>query len=298
MGQLAEARFGRVLTAMVTPFTDSGELDLDGTATLARWLVDHGSDGLVVNGTTGESPALSSDETLELFRAVREAVDVPMVAGTGSNDTAHAVRMSEAAAEIGADGLLLVTPYYNRPPQAGIESHFRRVAGSTDLPALIYDIPIRTGRKVDSDVLVRLASEVDQIVGIKDAAGDPGETARVVAECGEGFQCYSGDDSQTLPLLAAGAVGVIGVATHWAGVQMGEMIAAFDAGDIVEARRLNATLLASYAYESSLDAPNPIPAKAMMRTLGLPVGQCRLPMGEAPAGLEDRAKVVYADLDG
>lgn len=290
------ARFGTVVTAMVTPFDDQGRLDVDAAATLARWLVDHGSDGLVLAGTTGESPVLSDDEDVELWTAVREAVSVPLIAGTGTNDTRHAMELTARATETGVDAVLVVTPYYNRPGQAGLDAHFRAVASATDLPMLIYDIPVRTGRKVDTEVLVRLAHEVDNIVGVKDAAGDPSETARLIAEAPSDFEVYSGDDAMTLPLLAVGAVGVIGVATHWAGPQCAQMIAAFQKGDVETAREVNAALLESFTYETGPDAPNPIPTKAMMRVLGLPVGQCRPPMGPAPAGLEDRAREVLANL--
>ncbi len=290
------ARFGAVLTAMVTPFDGDGVLDLDAAGELARWLVANGSDGLVVAGTTGEAPVLSDDEKLDLWRAVRDAVAVPVLAGTGSNDTAHTVHLTARATEIGVDGLLVVTPYYSRPGPAGLESHFRAVAGATELPLLIYDIPVRTGRKVPTEVLLRLGHDVSNVVGVKDAAGDPSESAALVAGAPPGFELYSGDDSLTLPLLAIGAVGLIGVATHWAGPQHREMIAAFEKGDVLRARELNALLLESYAFESGPEWPNPIPAKAMMRMLGLAVGECRPPMGEAPPELEDRARLVHQRL--
>jgi len=291
-------RFGAVVTAMVTPFGDDGSLDLDAAATVARWLADHGSDGLVVAGTTGEGPVLSDDEKVDLWRAVTEAVTIPVIAGSASNDTAHSVELTRRAAGCGVAGALVVTPYYNRPPQAGIEAHFRALAAASDLPLMIYDIPVRTGRKVAHDTLVRLIRDVPTIVGVKDAAGDPAGSARLVAEAHDGFELYSGDDSLTLALLAVGAVGVVGVATHWAGPHFAEMIARFGKGDVARAREINATLGGSYAYESSDAAPNPLPAKAMMRVLGLPVGECRLPMGPAPAGLEDDARRVSDELTG
>lgn len=298
MGALRDARFGRVLTAMITPFDRDRGLDLDGAQQLARWLVDHGSDGLVVNGTTGESPTLTATESVDLFRAVRQAVDVPVIAGTGSNDTAHAIRQSEAAAGIGVDGLLVVAPYYNRPSQAGLDQHFRMIASATDLPVILYDIPIRAGRKVETHTIVRLAHEVPSIVGLKDAAGDPAETAALIDAAPDDFEVYSGDDNLTLPLLAVGACGVISVTAHWAGPQLRAMFAAFDAGDIAEARRINATLLASYAFQSTSEAPNPVPTKAMLRTLGLPAGECRPPMGPTPDGLEVEAKELWDQLTG
>jgi 4-hydroxy-tetrahydrodipicolinate synthase len=223
-------------------------------------------------------------------------VTVPVVAGTGSNDTAHSVELTRRAAECGVAGALVVTPYYNRPSQAGIEGHFRAVAGASSLPVLLYDIPVRTGRRIAHDVLLRLARDVPQVVGVKDAAGDVAGTAKLVAEAPPDFEVYSGDDGLTLPLLSVGAVGVIGVATHWAGPLFAEMIASFAKGDTVRAREVNARLLPSYAYETGDAAPNPIPAKAMMRVLGQPVGECRLPLGPAPAGLEDTARDVLAGL--
>jgi 4-hydroxy-tetrahydrodipicolinate synthase len=290
-------RFGRVVTAMVTPFDDQGALDLDAAATLADWLVSNGSDGLVLCGTTGESPVLTDSEEVALTRAVREAVTVPLLLGTGSNDTAYAVEATRRSAELGVDGVLVVTPYYNRPPQAGLDAHFRAVAGATDLPVVLYDIPVRTGRKIAFETLLGLISDVPNIVGLKDAAGDPAATAALIAEAPDGFEVYSGDDALTLPLLAVGAVGVISVASHWVGRQMSEMIAAFDRGEVRTAARINAGLIPSYRFESSDEAPNPIPTKAMLRVLGLKVGQCRPPLGPAPDGLEERAREILAGLD-
>jgi 4-hydroxy-tetrahydrodipicolinate synthase len=289
-------RFGAVLTAMVTPFDANGDLDLDAVAVLARWLADHGSDGLVVAGTTGEAPVLSDDEKRDLWRAAVEAVTVPVLAGAGTNDTRHSVRLSKAAEEAGVAGILAVTPYYNRPSQAGIAGHFRAVAGATSLPVLIYDIPVRTGRKVSHGTLVGLARDVGNIVGVKDAAGDPAASARLVAAAPAGFELYSGDDALTLPLLAIGASGVVGVAAHWSGRLHARMLDAFAKGDVEEARAVNAALLESFAFETGDAAPNPVPAKAMLRVLGLPVGQCRPPMGPAPDGLEERARQVLANL--
>jgi len=290
-------RFGRVITAMVTPFDDRGDLDLDAAAELAHWLVENGSEGLVLAGTTGESPTLTESEELVLFRKVREAVSVPILAGTGSNSTVTAVEQTKRATDTGVDGILQVTPYYNRPSQQGLIDHFSAVAAATHLPVVLYDIPARTGRKIDSDTILRLAREVPNIVGLKDAAANPAETARLIAEAPSGFEVYSGDDSLTLPLLAVGAVGVISVASHWVGRQMGEMIDAFVAGRVDEARRINAGLLDSYAYQSSDDAPNPVPTKALLSVLGLKVGSCRPPMGPAPDGLDERARKVLEGLN-
>ncbi|MFN3217594.1 MAG: 4-hydroxy-tetrahydrodipicolinate synthase [Acidimicrobiales bacterium] len=290
------ARFGRVATAMITPFGDDGSLALDVAADLARWLVDHGNEGLVVAGTTGESATLTHDEQIALIETVVGAVDVPVVAGAGSNDTRAAVDLTERATAAGAAGILSVTPYYNRPSQASLLSHFRTIAASTDLPVMLYDIPGRTGRKIATDTLLELAHDVDNIVALKDAAGDPGETALFLSQAPEGFEVYSGDDKLNLALLAVGAVGVVGVATHWAGIEQLQMVEAVERGDLAEARRLNALLQESFAYETSDAAPNPIPAKTMMRALGLPVGQGRAPMDVVPGGLEATARAIIGPL--
>ncbi|MBU3702176.1 MAG: 4-hydroxy-tetrahydrodipicolinate synthase [Acidimicrobiia bacterium] len=290
------ARFGTVITAMVTPFTDDGEVDHDGAAELARWLVEQGNEALVVTGTTGEAACLTDPEQIDVWRTVRAAVDVPLIAGSGTNDTRHAAELTSCAADAGMDGVLIVTPYYNRPSQAGIEAHFRHVCAATPLPVVIYDIPVRTGRKIGSELLSRLAREVPNVVGLKDAAGDPGATARIIAEAPEGFEVFSGDDALTLPLLAVGAVGVIGVATHWCAPQMVEMVRAVERGDLAEARRLNARMAESFEFETGDAAPNPVPTKAMLRSLGRPAGPCRPPMGYGPDDLEQRARDVYARL--
>lgn len=288
------ARFGKVATAMVTPFDNDGALDLDVAAQLASWLVDHGNEGLIVAGTTGESPTLTHDEQINLVRAVAGAVDVPVVAGTGSNDTQAAIELTKRATDAGADGVLVVTPYYNRPSQAALLSHFKAVAAATDLPVMMYDIPGRTGRKIDTDTLLELAHDVDNIVALKDAAGDPAETALFISEAPDGFEVYSGDDGLTLPLLAVGAVGCVGVATHWTGLEHQDLMAAIEKGDLEAARNINASMLRSFAFETGLDAPNPIPSKAMMRVIGIPVGHGRPPMDVEPVGIEEAAKTVLA----
>ncbi len=290
-------RFGSVLTAMVTPFDAEGALDLDGAATLARWLVEQGNEGLVVAGTTGEAPVLSDSEKADLWRAVSEAVTVPVLGGTGTYDTAHSIELTKTAEACGVDGILAVGPYYNRPSQAGLEAHFRALAGATPLPVMVYDIPVRTGRKISSDTLLRLGREVENIVAVKDAAGDLATSARLIADAPDGFELYSGDDALTLPLLAVGAVGAVGVATHWTGLQYAAMVSAFRAGDVERARRLNAELLPYYAFQSSDAAPNPVPAKALLRELGLPAGHCRLPHVEPPeAGLAQQARRIIETL--
>ena len=298
MSPLQDApRFGRVITAMVTPFDERGALDLPAAVELARWLAAHGSDGLVLSGSTGEGSVLTDDEKVDLWRAVAEAVTVPVVAGTGSNDTEHSIALTRRATECGLDGVLVVTPYYNRPSQAGIFEHFRVVAEAAGtLPVMLYDIPIRAGRRIETATMLRLAREVPNIVALKDAAGDPPTTAHLVAQAPAGFEVYSGDDNMTLPLLAVGAIGVISVAAHWVGPQFRAVLDAFLAGDLATALAGHTELLDSFDFESSAEYPNPLPAKAAMRALGLRVGQCRLPMGEASPELDAQAAKILAAL--
>ena len=292
-----QARFGRVLTAMVTPFGSDGSLDLEGAQKLARYLTtEGGSDGLVIAGTTGESPTLTHDEQIDLIAAVVEAIDKPVVAGAGSNDTIAAVELSQRAAEAGAAGLLHVAGYYNRPSQAGLREHFRACAQSTDLPILLYDIPGRTGRKIATETMAELFNTAPNIIGVKDAAANPVQTARLLTLSPPGTEVYSGDDGLTLPLLAIGAVGTIGVATHWAGVETSQMLAAFFAGDVHAAAEINRRLIPSYEFETGDEAPNPVPAKAMLRVMGLPGGPTRSPMGPEPEGLQQSAEAVLSAL--
>jgi len=289
-------RFGQVVTAMVTPFHKDGSLNLDGAKRLARWLQDNGNDGLVIAGTTGEAPVLTDDERLSLFKAVVEAVTIPVIAGTGTNDTAHSIHLTKEATKLSVAGILAVTPYYNRPSQAGIDAHMRAVCESTNLPVVIYDIPVRTGRKINTTTLAKLANEVKNVAGVKDAAGNPAESARLMTMVPKSFELISGDDGLTLPLMAVGCAAVIGVATHWSGVDHQEMFKKWNAGDTAGARAVNARLLESFAFETGDDNPNPLPTKAMMNHLGLDVGDARLPMGPPPAGLAERAAQVLKNL--
>ena len=290
------AIFGQVLTAMITPFDASGALDLNEAVRLAKWLQDNGNDGLVISGTTGESSTLTDAEKLSLWEAVINAVTIPVIAGSGSNDTAHSVHMTKEVTKMGAAGILAVGPYYNRPPQSGLAGHITAMANATTLPVVIYDIPVRTGRKISTQTLAKLANTVPNIKALKDAAGAPAETANLMAQVPKDFELYSGDDGLTLAFLAYGGSGVIGVATHWSAPEHQAMITAFKNGDVVLARKYNDILLESYAFETGDDNPNPIPSKVMMNYLGFKVGDCRLPMGPPPAGLADRAAVVHANL--
>ena len=281
---------------MVTPFHGDGSLNLDGARRLARWLQDNGNDGLVVAGTTGEAPVLTDEERLSVIAAVVESVSIPVIAGTGTNDTAHSVHMTKEATALGAAGILAVTPYYNRPSQAGIEGHMRAVCAATTLPVVLYDIPVRTGRKMSTPLLLKLAREVSNVAALKDAAGNPAESAALMAQAPSGFELYSGDDNLTLPFMSIGGCGVIGVATHWSAQDHQEMFDCWERGDVVGARRVNARLLESFAFETGDENPNPLPSKVMMNVLGLDVGEARLPMGPPPAGLEDRARAVLDNL--
>lgn len=290
------AIFGQVLTAMITPFDASGALDLNEAVRLAKWLQDNGNDGLVVSGTTGESSTLTDAEKLSLWEAVINAVTIPVIAGSGSNDTAHSVHLTREVTKMGAAGILAVGPYYNRPPQSGLEGHITAMANATTLPVVVYDIPVRTGRKISTQTLAKLANTVPNIKALKDAAGAPAETANLMAQVPKDFELYSGDDGLTLAFLAYGGSGVIGVATHWSAPEHQAMITAFKKGDVALARKYNDILLESYAFETGDDNPNPIPSKVMMNHLGFKVGDCRLPMGPPPAGLADRAATVHANL--
>ena len=291
-------RWGRVLTAMVTPFDAQGRLDLDAAQRLARWLAGRGNDGLVIAATTGEASTLTDDERCDLIRAVSEAVTIPVVAGTGSNDTLHSVMLTQKAEGLGAAGVIAVAPYYNRPPQAGIEAHFRAMADATGLPVMLYDVPIRTGRRVSQDVLLRLFREVPNIVAFKDATGDPPAAAELVAQAGEQFDLYSGDDPFTLPLMAVGCTGIVGTSTHWTSPEFKQMFDLFVKGDVALARQINARLQPSFRFINSDESVFPMSIKAMLRTLGQECGECRLPLPPAPAGMEEKARAVWKELHG
>ncbi|MCC7075824.1 MAG: 4-hydroxy-tetrahydrodipicolinate synthase [Acidimicrobiia bacterium] len=294
-----EGTFGDVVTAMITPFGEDLSLDVDGAARLARALLESGSDAVLASGTTGESPTLSFDEKAELFRAVVDAAAGAgagkVLAGTSSYDTAASVRLTTAATEIGVDGILAVTPYYNRPPQRGLEIHFRAIADATDLPVILYDIPGRTGCGIELDTYERLAAH-PRIIGVKDATGSSVHVGSVRAVCGDAFEVYSGDDAQTLPFLSVGARGVISVASHVAGVQISEMIRAYKAGDVESARKTHDDLLPLFRilFEDS----SPIPVKAACEMLGLPAGPPRPPLAPIEPDLATRLQAVVSRYRG
>ncbi|MTH90934.1 MAG: 4-hydroxy-tetrahydrodipicolinate synthase, partial [Actinobacteria bacterium] len=223
-------------------------------------------------------------------------VTIPVIAGTVTNDTRHSIHLTKQASKLGIAGVLAVGPYYNRPSQAGIFAHMTAVCAATTLPVVVYDIPVRTGRKISTATLAKLANEVKNVAALKDASGNPAETAMLMTQVPKSFELLSGDDGLTLPLMAIGAVGVIGVATHWTGVDHQEMFKKWNAGDIVGARAVNARMLESFAFETGDENPNPLPSKAMMNHLGLSVGDARLPMGPPPSGLAERAAKVFGNL--
>jgi 4-hydroxy-tetrahydrodipicolinate synthase len=280
MRQPDEVRpFGRLVTAMVTPFTPSGELDVDGAQRLATYLVDEQrNDGLVISGTTGESPTTTDEEKDRLLRAVVEAVGdrASVVAGAGTNDTAHSAHLAQAAEKAGADAVLLVTPYYNKPPQAGLLAHFRAVADATGLPAMLYDIPGRTGTAIATETLVALA-EHPRIVAVKDAKGDLEASAWVMARSPLAY--YSGDDKVTLPMLSIGAVGVVGVPTHVVGSRTKDMIQAYEKGDVAGALAGHRSMLPVYSGFFRTQAA--ILTKAALAIAGLPGGPVRPPLVDA-----------------
>jgi 4-hydroxy-tetrahydrodipicolinate synthase len=282
--------FGRVLTAMVTPFADDGSVDVDGAQRLASHLVDEGgNDGLVISGTTGESPTTSDEEKDRLLRAVLDAVGAraTVIAGVGTNDTAHTVHLARTAEEAGAHGALVVSPYYSKPPQAGLLAHFQTVADSTDLPCMLYDIPARTGVPITTETLQRLA-EHPRIVAVKDAKGDLDASAQVLA--GTDLAYYSGDDKVTLPLLSIGAVGVVGVPTHLVGVRTTEMVLAYENGDVARALAIHRSLLP--AFTGFFRTQGVILTKAALRLVGLPGGPVRPPLVDAT-----EAEVTQLRLD-
>lgn len=272
------APFGRVLTAMVTPFTADGGLDLDGAQRLATHLVDDGNDGLVISGTTGESPTTSDEEKDALLRGVVEAVGARahVVAGVGTNDTAHSVELARHAEKAGAAGLLIVTPYYSKPPQAGLVNHFTTVAEATGLPTMLYDIPSRSGTPIATETLLRLADH-PQIVAVKDAKDDLGASSRVLARTDLAY--YSGTDMMNLPLLAIGAVGFVSVVSHLVTRQLGEMVAAHDVGDVARAGEIHRQLLP--VYDGIFRTQGVILVKAALASRGLPGGPVRSPLVDA-----------------
>jgi len=274
-----QAPFGRLLTAMVTPFDKDGAIDWAGIEKLAQHLVDTRHDGIAVNGTTGEAPTTKSSEKLEIIKVVKKVVGskIQVLSGAGDNETSYTVEQAKRSQDAGADGLLVVTPYYNKPPQAGIEAHFRAVAAATDLPIMMYDIPGRTGVEIESDTIVKLFESVDNIVALKDAKGNIAATSWVIKRCG--IPVYSGDDILNLPFLSVGAVGFVSVCGHTVGLQLKAMLDAWFAGNSAKALEIHQQLLP--VFTGTFRTQGAILTKAAMSLMGLPGGTTRLPLVDA-----------------
>lgn len=287
--------FGQVLTAMVTPFKADGSMDYKRAAELAEYLVDNGSDGLVVHGTTGESPTLTHEEEYELYRVVKKAVGgkAKIIAGTGSNSTAETLESTKEAEKIGVDGAMVVVPYYNKPSQEGMYQHYKKVAESTKLPIIIYNIQGRTGVNMTADTVARLA-KIKNIVGIKEASGNMDQVSEIRAKTPKEFIIYSGDDDKTLEIMKRGGIGVISVASHIAGKEIKNMCEAFHAGNIGEAEKLNQRL--SPLFKVLFITTNPTPVKAALAMIGQPAGGLRLPLIEANDSEKEQIRKVLADL--
>ena len=281
---------------MVTPFAADGSVDYDVAARLAKFLVEEGSEGFVIGGSTGEGSSLSDDEKLSLFACVAEAVTVPVLAGSTFANTQSSVALTAQVKATGAAGVLATTPAYARPNQAGIAAHLGAIAESTPLPVMLYDIPIRTGRKIDSATTVSLVRSHQNIVAMKDASGDLAAAAHTKSVLGDEFDLYSGDDAVLLPFLGIGAVGVVSVAAHWAGPEVAGIVHAAHAGNWEQAQQLNERAARSFAFESTEAYPNPMPSKAALRALGFNVGECRLPHGPSDSDLDAEAAEIVASL--
>ena len=269
--------FGQLLTAMVTPFDERGEIDYKATKNLLEHLINNGTDAVVVAGTTGESPTLSTEEKLELFSFVIKEVKgrIPVIAGTGSNNTKESIELTIEAEKLGADGIMVVAPYYNRPSQEGLYEHFKAIAESTRLPIMVYNIPGRTACNIEVDTIVKL-SQIDNIVSVKEASGNLDAMAEIIERTHDDFVLYSGDDGLTLPVLSIGGKGTVSVAAHIVGNEMKEMIELFNNGDITKASSLHRKLLPT--FKALFSAPSPAPLKAVLNLTGIKVGDVRLPL--------------------
>ncbi len=289
--------FGKVITAMITPFTEDGRVNYAVAETLAIHLVENGSDGLVICGTTGESPTLSWSEEYELFKTVKQAVGdkAKIIAGTGSNSTSEAIAATKEAAKLNLDGSLQVVPYYNKPPQEGLYQHFKAIAKACpELPMMLYNIPGRTSRNLEAETIAKLA-EIDNIVAIKEASGNLEQACKIRCLTPESFAIYSGEDSLTLPLLTVGSVGVVSVASHLVGNQMQKMIGAFAKGDNQTAKAIQIELFP--LFQALFATTNPIPVKAALNLQGWNVGGLRLPLCELPSELLVKMQTILEKLN-
>ncbi|MGM0863490.1 MAG: 4-hydroxy-tetrahydrodipicolinate synthase [Bacillota bacterium] len=280
--------FGRVSTAMVTPFDRKGNVDFTKTTQLIQYLIENGSDSLVVAGTTGESPTLTKEEKIALFRHVVKVVNgrVPVIAGTGSNNTHASIDLTKKAIEAGVDAIMLVAPYYNKPSQEGLFQHFKAIAESTTLPVMLYNIPGRSSVNVSPETIIRL-SEIENIVAVKEASGDLDSMTEIISHTSDDFMLYSGDDGLTLPVLSIGGTGIVSVASHIIGNEMQEMVAAFTGGNHLKAAGLHQKLLP--VMKGLFTSPNPTPVKTALQMKGLDVGSVRLPL--IPLTEVERAKL-------
>lgn len=269
--------FGRVLTAMVTPFDETGNVDYDKTTVLIDYLLGNGTEGLVIAGTTGESPTLTHEEKVSFFEHVVRVVDkrVPIIAGTGSNNTNESITLTKEAADYGVDGIMLVAPYYNKPNQRGMYEHFKTIAESVDLPIMLYNIPGRSVVKMNADTIVAL-SQIKNIVSVKEASGDLDQVAAIIREAVDDFSVYSGEDSLTLPMLAIGSSGVVSVASHVIGNSIRDMVDAYFAGDVEQAASVHRKILP--VMKQLFAAPSPTPVKTALEHKGVAVGSVRLPL--------------------
>lgn len=294
---MAAIDFGRILTAMVTPFNPDMSVNYVQAKKLGRYLVENGSDGLVVCGTTGESPTLSKDEKVALFSAIVEEVggQASVVAGTGSYDTVGSIALTKEAEKVGCDGVMLVAPYYNKPSQEGLYRHFRTVAESTSLPVILYNIPGRTGINVNPATVVRLANDVPNIVAVKEAAGIIDQVSELRRLLPEDFAIYSGDDSMTLPMLALGAKGIVSVTGHVAGKRIKDMIDAYTSGNTTLAANIHKQLFP--LFKVLFITTNPVPVKAALNLKGFGVGGVRLPLVEATASEIEAVKGVMNSIE-
>ena len=288
-----KAPFGRLLTAMVTPFDDAGEVDYKQAQRLARSLIDAGNDGLVITGTTGESPTLTHDEKLDLYRAIKSELgsDGQVIAGTGNYSTAESIELTREAEQCGVDGVLLVVPYYNNPPQEGLYRHFRAVAEATSLPCILYNVPPRSPRNLDASTLKRLA-EIDNIVGVKEASGKLEQFNAVMTAVPDDFLVFSGNDSDTHTIMSLGGYGIISVAAHLVAGQIKQMVDLLAGGRTAEAASIHLELLP--LVEALFWQPNPMPVRAALNELGFSVGTPRLPLIDLTDAEKDRLRAVLS----
>ncbi|MBO8170958.1 MAG: 4-hydroxy-tetrahydrodipicolinate synthase [Bacillaceae bacterium] len=288
--------FGRLMTAMVTPFNDSGEIDFEHVEKLVEHLLDTGTETIVVAGTTGESPTLSKEEKIALFQFVVEKVNGrgKVIAGTGTNNTRYSMALTREAEKAGVDGVMLVNPYYNKPSQEGLYQHFKAIAEETSLPVMLYNIPGRTAVNATSETILRLAEDVSNIKSVKEASGDLTQMAQIIEHTPEDFLLYSGDDKFTIHVLAIGGDGVVSVASHIVGREMKRMIEAFVTGNITEAASIHRKLLPF--FEELFRAPSPVPVKTALNLTGVSVGTVRLPMIPLNEQEEQRLRNVLSSL--